>query len=124
MKSKIKLAFVDDNIVQQFLVKTLVERMGIYEILFICKNGLELLDELACAVALPEICILDLNMPIMSGKLTAQEISERFPTIKVFAYTSTDDPREVAMLKEHGVLKVFNKKNPASMLNEISLLIN
>ncbi|WP_343322118.1 response regulator [Sphingobacterium multivorum] len=124
MSHKIKLVFADDSVFQQIMIKALVRNIGSYDLLFTCRDGNELLYELERALILPEICIIDLHMPVMNGVETAKEIKERFPTIKLFGYTSTQRGEEIDCLKQSGVLKVFGKSQPRNMLNEIGLLMN
>ena len=73
---------------------------------------MELLEKLERAKELPEICIIDLHMPIMGGKEVAKEISERFPTIKLFGYTASKDIDELNSFKKQGLLKVSKKTLP------------
>ncbi len=117
---KIKLAFVDDSLFQQMLINRLVGKITVFDLLFVCKNGLELLHKLACSPVLPEICIIDLHMPYMDGNEVAKEIAERFPSIRLFGYTASQDLNEINSFRRSGVVKVFAKSNPIAMLNDIS----
>ncbi|WP_312338207.1 response regulator [Sphingobacterium sp.] len=123
MRNKIKLAFVDDSTLQQIMLNFHVQKSRLYNMVFTCKNGLELLEKLERAKELPEICIIDLHMPIMGGKEVAKEISERFPTIKLFGYTASKDIDELNSFKRQGLLRVFKKENPVHMLKEIGIII-
>jgi len=50
-------------------------------------NGNELLDKLSTADILPNICILDIRMPILDGYKTLDGIKKKWPQIKVLILT-------------------------------------
>lgn len=53
-------------------------------------NGQELLEQLEQAETLPELCILDIFMPVMNGLETLVHIKERWPGMKVLILTAHD----------------------------------
>lgn len=124
MNSKLKLAFVDDCVFQQMMMEMLLKRMKVFHLSFTCNDGSELIERLDDSGELPEICIIDLHMPNMGGIRTAHEISSRFPEIKVFGYTDSKDQDEIDDFKRNGVVHVFSKTNPISMLGQINTLLN
>jgi DNA-binding NarL/FixJ family response regulator len=124
MNSKLKLAFVDDCVFQQMMMEMLLKRMKVFHLSFTCNDGSELIERLDDSGELPEICIIDLHMPNMGGIRTAHEISARFPEIKVFGYTDSKDQDEIDDFKRNGVVHVFSKTNPISMLGQINTLLN
>ncbi|MEN5233575.1 response regulator [Sphingobacterium faecium] len=124
MNSKLKLAFVDDCVFQQMMMEMLLKRMKVFHLSFTCNDGSELIERLDDSSELPEICIIDLHMPNMGGIRTAHEISARFPEIKVFGYTDSKDQDEIDDFKRNGVVHVFSKTNPISMLGQINTFLN
>lgn len=117
MDNKITLAFADDNLLHQKVVELMALEMGKFEILFLCKDGKELIQKLQSSSVLPQVCILDLHMPTMDGMATAKELSRQFPQIKLIGYSASESFEEKMSFMESGVRFVFSKKSPRRMLN-------
>lgn len=119
MENKIKVVFADDCRLQQKIIELLSTQLDLFDLQFMADNGSELLRYLGSCKVLPQICILDLHMPVMNGIDTVREISRRFPSIKVFGYTATDSLIEINDFKRNGALQVFSKRDPKQMLGLI-----
>ena len=119
MENKIKLIFADDCRLQQKIIELLSAQLDLFDLQFTADNGSELLRHLASCKILPQICILDLHMPVMNGIDTVREMSCRFPSIKVFGYTATDCLIEINDFRRNGALQIFSKRNPKQMLEAI-----
>ncbi|WP_299102437.1 response regulator [uncultured Winogradskyella sp.] len=85
MKNKIKLAcIIDDDKIYVNLVKKIIETKKLCDHLLIFKDGKEGIDYFETLLQnfkeeqIPEVILLDLNMPIMDG----WEFLERFTKIK------------------------------------------
>lgn len=70
----------DHDLVREGLVLLLKDQKGI-NVLFAASNGQELIEQIK--ITKPNIILLDLEMPIMSGKEALEKIKLRFPKIKV-----------------------------------------
>lgn len=116
----IKLVFTDDSIFQQNMIQLLIERNTVFDLFFTCSDGIDLIKRLELEDELPEVCVIDFHMPNMGGLAAASEISVRFPSIKIFGYTSTIDCCEIKAFKRNGGVHVFSKTNPTSMLERIN----
>ncbi|WP_333802766.1 hypothetical protein, partial [Sphingobacterium multivorum] len=55
----------------------------------------------------------------MDGHEAALHIRDRFPSIKVFGYTTTDNVTELERFKANGALFIFSKTNLRMTLDEI-----
>jgi two-component system invasion response regulator UvrY len=58
--------------------------------LYSVQNGKELVEKLSLAKLLPDVCLLDINMPELNGFETARAIKERWPEIKILAVSVYD----------------------------------
>lgn len=116
MDNKIKIAFADDNVLHQKVIEILANEMGKFEILYICKDGRELINKLESCSVLPDVCILDLHMPIMDGVAAARELGKKFPQIKLIGYSASESMQEKINFMHSGVIFVFSKKSPKKML--------
>lgn len=86
--SAISVALVDDHkIFRQGLIEVL-NHLG-YTVTIEASNGKELLDTLS-KTSIPEICILDIHMPVMDGFETTRRLHKKYPQIKILAF-STDN---------------------------------
>lgn len=99
---KINIAIADDH--QLFLksLSILVESFPGFNIVFDAMNGEILLQRLAKQDSLPEIILLDVNMPVMDGPATAKILSEKYPTIKLVALSMKDDDASVIKMIRAG----------------------
>lgn len=66
-------------------------------------NGQLAIDSLQIQEVLPDICILDINMPVMDGYQTAKELAVRYPKIKILVFSSLDNKRSIEEMLSLGV---------------------
>jgi len=91
-KTNIKILLTDDDEDDRDFFAEALEDLDLDYPIEFCKNGVELLDRLYDAnLPIPDIIFLDLNMPILSGFETLQQIREndKFKDIPVIAIYST-----------------------------------
>lgn len=89
----------DHNLVRRGM-EELIEDFDNMEVLYSVHNGKELVDKLSTATVLPDICLLDINMPELNGFETARTIKERWPQIKILAVSVYDSEFNIiAMLR-------------------------
>lgn len=98
----ITIAIADDH--QLFLksISILVESFPSFTIVADAVNGDILLKKLALLQQLPDIIILDVNMPVMDGPKTAAIISEKYPQIKLVALSMKEDDSSVIQMIRAG----------------------
>lgn len=89
MSDKIKIALADDHTLFRRGVEELVEDFDNMEVICSVPNGQELVNKLSSGV-LPDVCLLDINMPELNGFETAKQIKERWPEIKMLAVSFYD----------------------------------
>lgn len=65
-------------------------------------NRRELLERLPSAAQLPDICLLDISMPVMDGYETARQLRRSFPSVKILAFSMDDDQHTRAAILEAG----------------------
>ena len=100
-KSKTRLALVDDHILLRNGLANLVDSFGEYEILFQADNGKDFIHQLNLG-NLPEIVLLDINMPEMDGYETALWIKENHPEIKIIALSMYDQESAIIRMIKNG----------------------
>lgn len=77
----IKVAIVDDHVLIQECLFTFLTRWG-YSVTIQACNGKDFLDKVS-GDNLPDICILDLNMPVLNGYKTIPILKKTWPSIKI-----------------------------------------
>lgn len=117
------LVLVDDHSLLRNGLATLVKSLG-HNVLFEADNGKELI-EMAKGKNLPELILLDINMPEMDGYETAQWLKENHPDIKVLALSMYDNENSIIrMLKCGAKGYILKDSEPAELKAAIEDVIN
>ncbi len=109
-----KIVLVDDHGLLRNGLAGLVKSQG-HEVLFEAANGkifIEKLDE----NNLPDIVLLDINMPEMNGFETADWIKKNQPRIKVLALSMYDDETSIIHMLKNGARGYILKDSDPSEL--------
>lgn len=96
----IKLALVDDHTLFRQGIKLLLEEIEGVELIIEASNGQELLNALESQV--PDIVLLDLEMPVLNGIETSKILKEKFSEVGIIILTMYDDEQMIAHLMELG----------------------
>lgn len=96
------VAIVDDHASFRHTAARLLTMLG-YAVVLEAPNGMVFLEELAARSPLPDFCLLDIEMPVMDGIVTARLLRERFPQIKIVACTLGNDAARKASMIQAGV---------------------
>lgn len=96
----IRLALVDDHNLFRQGIKLLLEDIDSVELLIEAANGQELLD--AMEDQIPDIILLDLEMPVLNGIETSKILKKTFPEVGIIILTMYDDEQMIAHLMEVG----------------------
>lgn len=108
-KQPTKILMADDHILLRDALASVINASEDFEVTGLAENGQRLLD-IIDEDQLPDIIILDLNMPTMDGYETAAKIQKRFPTIKILILTMYDSEIALIRLLQIGV-RGFIKKD-------------
>jgi DNA-binding NarL/FixJ family response regulator len=81
MKKAVTIAVVEDHPIMRQCTIFRVSMLG-YKVILEGQNGKELLEYLDSFIA-PDICLLDINMPIMDGFETIRHLKLNWPNTKV-----------------------------------------
>jgi two-component system invasion response regulator UvrY len=105
----IKVALADDHTILRTALANLIESFDNCKVIYHAPNGLELI-KLFSSGNIPDVVILDLNMPVMDGEETAKWIHERYPDVNILMLTMYDTELTMIRLLQAGV-KGFLKKD-------------
>ena len=112
----INIGIADDH--QLFLksLSLLISTFSGFHIATEAMNGKEMLDKLAGLPEIPDILLLDVNMPVMDGTKTAEAVLELYPAIKVVALSMKDnDATIIEMLKAGCCAYLLKDIHPAEL---------
>lgn len=123
-KQLIKVALADDHVLLRHALSTLIDNSGTCKVIMQASNGLELSEKLS-KDNLPDVVILDMNMPEMDGRETAIWLQSHFPSIRVLMLTMYDSELTLIRLLQAGV-KGFMKKDihPTELLHAIQAVMD
>ena len=88
---------IDDHMLFSQAIGALVEAFEGFKVLYLCKNGQELIDKFQNPKNIPEVVLMDVNMPILNGIETTTYLKDHFPDVKVLALSVEED--ETTILK-------------------------
>ncbi|OLY92219.1 two component transcriptional regulator, LuxR family [Cnuella takakiae] len=108
---KTEIAIADDH--QLFLksLGKLVDSFDNFSLVADAVNGSDLLQKLPLLPQLPDIVLLDVNMPVMDGPATAMQITTTYPQVKVVALSMKDD--------DHTIIRMIRSGCCAYLLKDI-----
>ncbi len=121
---KIHIAIVDD---QKMILDLLVGSLNTSkhcQVIFSAYDGQKLLDYLENCSQLPDICILDINMPVLNGYDTQLAIHKFWPTMKTLAMSIFEDNDCIAQMLINGANGFISKNLGVVKLEEAILTIN
>lgn len=87
----IRIAIAEDNPLTRKQYKQRFEFFKEIEILFISENGKELLKTLSQSEQLPQVILMDIEMPELSGIDTTAIVKDKYPSVEVMMLTVFKD---------------------------------
>jgi DNA-binding NarL/FixJ family response regulator len=119
MTNKIRLLLVDDQIIIRQGLKSLLESKPDLQVVGDAENGqqvLELIESWQGTPLQPDVVLMDVRMPVMDGVAATEQITQRFPHIKVLVLTTFDDDEYVAQAMRFGAKGYLLKDTPSEEL--------
>ena len=110
MKNEIiKVALADDHILLRNALASMINKNEKFKVIFEATDGKELIEQFKSNL-IPDVVILDLNMPHMNGYETANFLNKNYPEVKTLMLTMYDSELALIRLLKVGV-KGFMKKD-------------
>jgi DNA-binding NarL/FixJ family response regulator len=100
--SKHAIAIIDDHLLFAQSLKGLINTFDRFKVTHEANNGQAFIEVLNKTSKLPEIALMDMNMPIMDGAETTYWLQKNFPTIKVLALSMDDDENSILKMIRNG----------------------
>jgi DNA-binding NarL/FixJ family response regulator len=112
------IVIVDDHLLFAGSLEKLVNSFDGFTVLFHARNGRELQTKLIAHEQIPEIILLDINMPVMDGFETAKWLSENHPETKILALSMDDEETTILRMLKVGAKGYLLKDIHPNMLKE------
>lgn len=100
-QQKIKVALADDHILLRRGLASLIDSFDEYSVIFEADNGLDFQKKIN-KINLPDLVLLDINMPKMDGFTTAQWLKQTFPLVKIMALSMYDNENSIIRMFKAG----------------------
>ena len=104
----VTIAIVDDHAMLRQAVQLRLSLLG-YNVVLEAENGRILLDKLSELNLLPDICLLDINMPVMDGFETATELKKNWPHVKIIFFSMHNSRSYISKAKQIGAEGFLSK---------------
>jgi DNA-binding NarL/FixJ family response regulator len=109
------IAIVDDHTLFRKGLISLLSESDEIEILFDASNGLEL-KKFINSNHLPEVILMDINMPQMDGYAATKWVTKTYPSVKVLALSMFDEDKPIIEMLKSGAGGYLLKESRTSEL--------
>ena len=117
------IVLIDDHTLLRRGLKQLVESLG-HTVLFEADNGKDLIEKLK-PKSLPDLLLLDINMPEMDGYETARWIKQHHPDIRILALSMYDNESAIIRMLQCGARGyILKDSEPAELKAAIEDVMN
>ena len=121
----ISLALVDDQVLFRQGIASLINSEAGFSLVMEADNGEDFLSNLKKMELLPDIVLMDIEMPGMDGMQLNEELHKRYPSIKVIVLSVHDSERLMARMIQAGASGyLFKNCNKEELLNAIRNVFN
>lgn len=123
MKKRYDVVLVEDHTLMRKGLASMVNGFGEYQVMYEVSNGKELIEKLD-PNHLPDLVLMDVNMPEMDGYSTTSWLKRHFPDVKTLALSMYDTENAIIRMFKAGVRGYIMKYcNPADLKQAMDALI-
>lgn len=123
-KKTISVVIADDHTLFRKGIAEILSAYEDIELLFGAANGQELIDWIQQSPQKPDVCILDINMPVMNGYDAASKIRKLYPGMRILALSMYDDEFNVLKMYRSGATGYVLKDIEPEKLREAILMMH
>jgi DNA-binding NarL/FixJ family response regulator len=119
---KILIAIVDDHTLFRNGVAGLMSEFDELQVVFEAENG-QNMQQLLRRHPLPQVILMDINMPVMDGYDSTRWLKENYPQIRVLALSMFEDDKAVIKMIKCGANGyVLKESRPKDLLEAIKTI--
>lgn len=117
----LKIAIVDDKASNRNILKDKLQRHGHFEIVLVAEDGMDFLEKMKMLPAeeLPDVVLMDLEMPNMDGVDAIAAGSSFYPTVKFVVLTIFDDEDKIFNAIKAGAFGYLLKDESAENITDM-----
>ena len=112
------VVIVDDHVLLSQAISGLVDSFDKFKTLYVCKNGKELLEKFEKAKNIPDIVLMDINMPLLNGIETTEHLKMNFPQVRVLALSIEENEDTILQMLRAGARGYLMKDTRSEILEE------
>jgi DNA-binding NarL/FixJ family response regulator len=121
-REQINIAIVDDHTLFRNGVAALMSEFEELKVVFEAENG-EQLQQMLVKHPLPQVILMDINMPVIDGYAATKWVKETHPEIKVLALSMFEDDKAVIRMIRCGAGGyVLKESRPSELLEAIKTI--
>lgn len=102
MSTTTTIAIADDHNLLAQALSDLIQKFEGYEMLYVAENGRDLIERFSWQ-GIPDILLLDINMPEMDGFATAAYLQQHHTNVKILILSMLDRDEHIAQMVRLGV---------------------
>lgn len=111
------VVIVDDHTLLSQAISAMVNTFNKFKVLYTCKNGQELVDKFSASPKnIPDIVLMDINMPVMNGIEATHWISENHESVHVMALSVEDADATILKMLKAGAIGYLLKDTEKGVL--------
>jgi DNA-binding NarL/FixJ family response regulator len=118
-----RIAIVDDNRNLRHFFEEKFNESGVAEVVLTATNGQDFLQQLAFLKPLPDLAVMDIEMPEMDGIETLRQTKALYPEIEVIMLTVFDESERVFDAIKSGAIGYLLKDEPVEKIIETIVTI-
>lgn len=97
----IKVGMIDDHDMLRKGICDFLVGCG-FEVLFEVGNGKLAMEKMEQIEVIPDVMVVDINMPVMNGFDTTKALLEKYPQINILAFSVNDEVQDVVKMLNCG----------------------
>ena len=119
------IAIVDDHLLIAKALGSIIEQFKQFNVLYELDGGKALIDKLKLKKNLPDIVLLDVSMPEMSGFEVAAWLKKKHPEILIMVLSMQDDEQTIIKMIRAGARGYLHKNvHPADLEKALNTLVS
>jgi DNA-binding NarL/FixJ family response regulator len=115
---QLTIAIADDNRTAKMVLRHFLNKCKC-KVVIEAENGRDLIAQIEKASQLPNMCLVDINMPEMDGFETTRQLKEKWPFIKVLALTENGSVSDICKMQQLGAEGCVSKLTTAPELDAV-----